>query len=314
MEIKIGLIGLGTIADRIAKGIICSDNGTLYAVASRSYEKAVAFKEKYQAKKAYGSYEELLNDKEIDLVYIATINQSHYELIKKSVDYGKHIICEKPLVKNCEQTKEVYAYALSKNIFLMEAQKACFTALTRKIIALIDNDLIGKIQTINASYCTYANHPIKHWVMDREYGGVMKDIGVYPLAYANLIANSKIKDVNVPLIEKVGETDVKVRLMIEYVNGIIANIEASFKDEIHNFAIICGTKGKIVVENFWKNDIAKLFIDNEVYDIKVVQESEFQAEIDHACMCVANNLKEAKYYSHFDSIEVARIVDIVKNS
>ena len=120
MEIKIGLIGLGTIADRIPKGIICSDNGTLYAVASRSYEKAVTFKEKYQAKKAYGSYEELLNDKEIDLVYIATINQSHYELIKKCVDYGKHIICEKPLVKNCEQTKEVYAYALSKNIFLME--------------------------------------------------------------------------------------------------------------------------------------------------------------------------------------------------
>ena len=310
---RFGIIGLGKISDRIAKGIECSEYGTLYAVASRSYEKALAFRERHHAEIAYGSYEELLNDPNVDIVYIATINQNHYELIKMCADHGKNIICEKPLVKDYEETKEIYAYAKLKRVFLMEAQKACFTNLTRKIRSIISDGVIGKIESIKASYCMNADYGSDHWVMDKVYGGVMKDIGVYPLAYANLIADAKIRDVDITSVKREKGTDVRVELKVKYANNVIAYLMASFRDEMTNYAVIKGTRGTIIVENFWKNNKATLTVGRNMINIEVEQESEFQAEIDHACMCIMNGFKKSLVYGREASIKVAEIVDMVKN-
>ncbi|MBR5317898.1 MAG: Gfo/Idh/MocA family oxidoreductase, partial [Lachnospiraceae bacterium] len=94
---NVGIIGLGNIANRVAKGVLCSKNACLYAVASRSVDNAKSFANKYGALNYYGSYEEMLNDPKVDLVYICTPNTLHYEQIKLCFAYGKHVICEKPM-------------------------------------------------------------------------------------------------------------------------------------------------------------------------------------------------------------------------
>ena len=117
---NIGILGPGNIANRVAKGVICSPKANLYAVASRNIDKAKSFADKYGAEIYYGSYEEMLNDPNVDLVYICTPNTFHYEQIKLCLVHGKHVICEKPMVKDEAQIREIFAMAREKNCFLLK--------------------------------------------------------------------------------------------------------------------------------------------------------------------------------------------------
>ena len=117
-----GIIGSGVIANEMAQALL-DVNGEIYAVGHRDMNKAIDFAMKYKIKNAYGSVEELLNDPDVDVVYIATPHNSHYEIMKQAVAVKKHVLCEKPLVANAEQLKECFELARSSNLFLMEAEK-----------------------------------------------------------------------------------------------------------------------------------------------------------------------------------------------
>ena len=152
---NVGILGLGNIANRVAKGVLCSEKASLYAVASRKIENAKSFADKYGAKTYYGSYEEMLKDSEVDLVYICTPNAFHYEQIKLCLSYGKHVICEKPMVKNEMQVRELFAFARDKGCFLMEAEKTMFTPLNRKIKKMITEGTI-----VSASSKIFSKYPV----------------------------------------------------------------------------------------------------------------------------------------------------------
>ena len=120
---NICILGLGNIAHRVAKGVIFSKNATLYAVASRDIHKSEEFAKKYSANKYYGSYEELLSDENVDLVYICTPNQMHFDHIMLCLSYQKHVICEKPMVANEEQVAWLFAEARKKQLFFDGSRK-----------------------------------------------------------------------------------------------------------------------------------------------------------------------------------------------
>ena len=109
--IHVGIMGLGQIAHRVAKGICYAENAELYAVGSRSLEKAREFQRLYGAQKIYDSYERLLQDPQVEMVYICTPNHLHFEHIQNALRHGKHVLCEKPLVANAEQLKECFQLA-----------------------------------------------------------------------------------------------------------------------------------------------------------------------------------------------------------
>ena len=132
---NIGILGLGNIANRVAQGVLCSKKACLYAAASRNIENAGRFANQYGAKVFYGSYEEMLRDPKVDLVYICTPNTFHYEQIKLCLTHGKHVVCEKPMVKNEVQIRELFAFAREKGCFLMEAEKTMFTPLSFSFLA-----------------------------------------------------------------------------------------------------------------------------------------------------------------------------------
>ena len=175
---NVAILGLGNIANRVAKGVICSDKANLYAVASRNIDNAKSFADKYDSYIYYGSYEEMLKDPNVDLVYICTPNAFHYEQIKLCLSHKKHVICEKPMVKDEIQVRELFAMAREQGCFLMEAEKTMFTPLNKKIKAMIEDGAIGKLHTIRAQYCSEGldGVPLDHWVLEEGFGGVDEQI------------------------------------------------------------------------------------------------------------------------------------------
>ena len=143
---NIGIMGLGKISHRVAKGIAYAHNAQLYAVASRNIAHAQDFQKQHPCPKAYGSYEELLHDPQVDMVYICTPNYLHYTHIMACLQHHKHVVCEKPFVANHEQVVECFTFAKKQGCFLMEAEKTIFTPLNQTIQQMIQDGAIGQLR------------------------------------------------------------------------------------------------------------------------------------------------------------------------
>ena len=316
---NIAILGLGNIANRVAKGVICSPKAYLYAVASRNVENAKKFAEKYAASVYYGSYEEMLKDPKVDLVYICTPNTFHYDQIKLCLSYGKHVICEKPMVKNEEQVRELFAMAREQGCFLMEAEKTMFTPLNKKIKEMINQGEIGKLHTIRAQYCSEGLEglPLDHWVLGEDFGGCTYDIGVYPICAAHFYADSSMKEFQAEAVKSSDfKCDFGMDTDIFYENGIYANVRSNwfYQAENKGKAILVGDKGYFEIPSYWKGNKAYLHKDGIVTEIEVAMESDFEGEITHAVECIEEGLTESPILGEEMSVEIIRVAEAVQKS
>lgn len=152
-EFKIGIIGCGTIAAKMAFTLNRMDGVRCYAVASRSPEKAKAFAAKWNFDKAYGSYAELAQDAEVDLIYIATPHSEHYACARLCITNGKSVLCEKPFMVNAGQAEEIFRLAEENNVFVTEAIWTRYMPSAKKLRQLIDDKVIGNARTLSANLC-----------------------------------------------------------------------------------------------------------------------------------------------------------------
>ena len=314
---NVGIIGLGNIANRVAKGVLCSEKSCLYAVASRSIDNAKSFADKYGALSYYRSYEEILNDPKVDLVYICTPNTLHYEQIKLCLSHGKHVICEKPMVKNEEQVRELFAMARDKGCFLMEAEKTMFTPLNKKIKEMISEGVIGKLHTIRAQYCSDGldGLSLDHWVLGEEFGGCTYDIGVYPICFAHFYADSKIKEFQAEAVKSPDfKCDFGMDADVFYENGIYANVRSNwfYQAENKGKAVLVGDKGYFEIPAYWKGNKAYLHKDGVITEITVNMASDFEGEITHAVECIEAGLLESPILGEEMSVEIIRVVEAVQ--
>lgn len=307
---KIAIMGCGHIAHRIAQGIIYS-KGELYAIASRDKEKALTFAQKYCIAHVY-SYEECLRDENIDLVYIATANPVHYELTALALKHHKHVLCEKPFVSSVCEVNELFETARQNQCFLMEAHKTCFTPLNQLLLERVNE--IGKIRTISASYCAkFDEASLKEWNTEEKMGGSFYDVGVYPLCFSNLYAQSKVSQVSFKVRPyKHYACDFDCECEIEYENGIHSELSSSWTTEKLNRGIIIGEKGRIEIINFWKNTEAKMTVNGKEEIISVEQKSDFTGEINHAIDCIEKGLLESPMMSQHASLQIADILEKMK--
>lgn len=316
---NVAILGLGNIANRVAKGVICSPKACLYAVASRNMENAKKFAEKYKALVHYGSYEEMLKDPKVDLVYICTPNTFHYDQIKLCLAYGKHVICEKPMVKNEEQVRELFAMAREQGYFLMEAEKTMFTPLNKKIKEMIAEGEIGKLHTIRAQYCSDGldGLPLDHWVLGEDFGGCTYDIGVYPICAAHFYADSSMKEFQAETVKSSDfKCDFGMDTDIFYENGIYANVRSNwfYQAENKGKAILVGDKGYFEIPAYWKGNKAYLHKDGIITEIEVAMESDFEGEITHAVECIEEGLTESPILGEEMSVEIIRVAEAVQKS
>jgi dihydrodiol dehydrogenase / D-xylose 1-dehydrogenase (NADP) len=250
-EIKWGIMGTGTIANNFVLGLGFIENAKLYAVASRSIEKAEEFGKKYNASKAYGSYEEMARDKDIDVIYIATPNSQHKANIILCLNNDKAVLCEKPLTINAAEAEEVIKLAKVKKLFLMEGMWSRFFPVMDKVRELLQEGAIGEIRMVNADFGFRREGPRE----DRKYslvraGGALLDVGVYPISFASMIFGEMPNSIKG--ITHICDTgvDVQSSMLLGYGEDKMAVLSCSINTPTPKEARIIGNKGSILIPDF----------------------------------------------------------------
>lgn len=247
-KIKLGILGIsGHFIKRVLIPLKNSSLIDIYAIASRSKEKAKETAEKYGIGTYYSSYEELLEDDYIKLVYIPLPNNMHAKWIKKAADAGKHIICEKPIAMNAIEAKEAIDYAKSKNVLITEAFMYKFHPQWQRVSELVDVGEIGKITLVNTVF-SYSNiDPKNIRNIKTSGGGAIMDIGCYAVSVPRLIYKKEpIRVISLTNNDKNFDTDILSSAILDfgYERAVFTVATQSYP---HQRVEIFGTGGIITI-------------------------------------------------------------------
>ena len=196
---KLGILGAGGIASTMAKTVAGMKDVEAYAVAARDLERARVFAQKYEVKKAYGSYEEMLADDEVELVYIATPHSHHYLHAKMCLEAGKHVLCEKAFTVNAEQAQKLFDLAKEKKLLITEAIWTRYMPSRKLINDIIESGVIGEVTAVTANLSYTVSH-VERIRKPELAGGALLDVGVYPINFASMVLGDKVKDVKATAI------------------------------------------------------------------------------------------------------------------
>ena len=242
-----GILATGNIANNLAPAIQACKGAELLAVASRSQANADDFARKWSVPKAYGSYEELAGDPDVDVVYIATPHNFHYENMKLCLNAGKHILCEKAFTINAAQAEECIQLAREKNLFLMEAMWTRFFPAVRKIRSLLEERVLGEIRVVQADFFLHLPFDAEHRLYNPNLGGgALLDLGIYPISFAVMLLG--LPEV-ISSSSRLGETGVDEvdSLIFCYENCSSAHLSCGLGIEKASEVFILGTQGCIKI-------------------------------------------------------------------
>ena len=222
---KIGILGAGNIAGILAKTMAQMPEAECYAIAARSLDRAEDFRNKYGFQKAYGSYEEMLQDEQVELVYIATPHSHHYEHMKLCISYGKPILCEKAFTMNSVQAKEIIKLAKEKGIYVAEAIWTRYMPSRQIINEVIESGILGQVSmlTANLSYDIDSKERI---IRPELAGGALLDVGVYTLNFALMHFGNKIDKVESSVMKTQTGVDGMETITLSYQDGRMASLTA----------------------------------------------------------------------------------------
>ena len=278
-----GIIGLGHMAKNFINSLKELENSNLTGVSSRSLLKLIKFGYRFKIKPKflYKNYEKLLLSKDIDNIYIGTLNHTHYELIQKCIDAGKNILCEKPITINLKQALDIQNKLSISKVFFLEGIAYRSHPQISDVIKLINDGQIGKIIKIKSTFGFDSGKPKKKSrLYNKEYGGgAILDLGCYPVSMSNLLANLNYKKDSIPEVCEVNgrifETgvDTEATAKLKYENDIISEIKVSIREVLSNTTIVKGTEGEIHILDPWlpkKENVIEIHKNNEIKKIKSV--------------------------------------------
>ncbi len=245
---KIGIIGLGRISHKMADAINLTEGAELWAAGSRDIKKAEAFAMQHGAKRAYGSYEELCADPELDAVYISTPHGRHYEDAMLALKHGKHVLCEKAMTLNARLAKEMADEARSRGLLLAEAMWTRYIPVNRKIVEWIAAGRIGEVKSVVATIGFVAAPDFTHRLLDINLGGgALLDVGIYALEYI-LMAYRGERPKKVAAVGRLfhNGADANVSASLEFATGT-AQFTCALDTNLPCYAAIYGSEGQIEI-------------------------------------------------------------------
>ena len=252
-SIRWGLIGLGSISRKFATGLSYLKDAEVYAVASRSQEKADAFGAEFAASKCYGSYEALANDPAVDVVYIGTPHTYHLPHTLLCLNAGKHVLCEKPFAVNRAQAQTMVDCARANKRFLMDAFWTRFFPGMIKLRQLLADKVIGDVMLLQADFGFRLNQIMpEHRLFNPELaGGALLDVGVYCLQLASMVYGKQPSEIL--SLGTLGTTDVDElsATIFKYSDYELATIATSIRLSTPQEARVMGSKGTISLPNWW---------------------------------------------------------------
>jgi len=316
-----GVIGPGRIAHKFADAVSNSPDARIFAVASRSIERADRYGDAWEIDCRYDNYEELAADPRIDAVYIATTHPQHYECIKLCLDNCKPVVCEKPLTMNTWQTEQVINLAREKNVFLMEAMWTRFLPVFRQVEKWLAEGLIGDVQMLHAAF-GFANP----WTAEDRHvdlktgGGALLDLGVYNIALACRLLGREPSEIASQAAMFPTGTDAKSSVLLRYQGGAMAVLTNALTVELPGDAVISGSKGSIRLPQHWRATKAELILPQLPPKTPVTTSFEagfaggngYQFEVQEAMARIREGALESPLMPWADSLAISRIMTAVR--
>ncbi|MCT2342868.1 Gfo/Idh/MocA family oxidoreductase [Niallia taxi] len=257
-QLNWAILGPGSIAADFAKAL--NDiHGSIYAVGSRTLEKAEQFAEQFNIQKAYGNYDEMLQDDSIDVVYIATPHSNHYEYIMKSLENNKHVFCEKAITVSSEQLLDAVKLAQEKQLVLAEAMTIYHMPLYKKLREIVSSGKIGKLKMVNVLFgSSKEDDPTNRYFNMELAGGALLDIGTYALSFARSFLTSQPDEILTTVKKYTTGVDEQSGIILKNKDEEMAVVTLAMRARTQKLGIIAGDNGHIIVPDFPRANIATI--------------------------------------------------------
>ncbi len=313
---KFGILGAGKIAGKMAytlskmkkEGIEC------VAVGARDLKRAQDFASEYHIRKAYGSYEELVSDEEIDVIYVATPHSYHFEHTKLSLEHGRNVLCEKPITVNVWQVRELVELAKEKKLLLAEAMWTRFLPMRKVLDDLLNNHIIGEVTTVtaNVGYCMDCVNRLQDPLLA---GGALLDVGVYTLNFAAMVLGLNVKEMKSTCIKTKTGVDLQNMVTLVYYSGAMAVLSSTMAANTDLRGMIYGSKGYIEVVNI--NNCEKIIIALNDGERRVIERPKqitgFEYQVRAVCEALKAGKSECIEMSHKDIIAIMELMDLLRS-
>ena len=282
--IQWGILSTGRMADGFATDFLHVEGANLVAVASRSQDRAEDFARKHGILRAYGTYQELLEDPDVDVVYIGTPHNRHLRDARQAMAAGKAVLCEKPLTVNPDECRNLIAVSERTGVYLMEAMWTWFLPAVQRAKEWVEAGRIGRIRHLKADF----GYPQAYDSEKREYnvtlgGGALLEMGIYPVALAWYFLRQDPSRVKVVSRRAPNGVEDDVVAVFDYADeegepSTVATLATSFRCKLQNWAYIVGDEGYIAIPDFWRARECSLYVLDERVD-------HFQEEREHQGFC-----------------------------
>jgi scyllo-inositol 2-dehydrogenase (NADP+) len=310
-----GIIGTGRIAKVFAEALKVTDNSELVAVGSRKIETAVKFAEEFNIHRSYTNYEEVVQDKEVDVVYIATPHNLHCQNTLMALENNKHVLCEKPFGVNGKEVRMMIAKAKEKNLFLMEALWSRFLPNIIRTKELIDSGEIGKVKLLTAYFAFKSNQGLEHRQFNKDLcGGSLLDIGIYNV-FLTLFLLGKPISFKASAGLGVTGTDNSCSVIFNYNDDTLAVTHSSFMASTPIIAEIHGETGKIFLEDryFCPGNIKlNRYNGDEVLLPIEIKGNGYNYEAEEVVKCIQEGKIQSDMMSWEKSLELIDMLDSIR--
>jgi dihydrodiol dehydrogenase / D-xylose 1-dehydrogenase (NADP) len=310
-----GILGTGKIAHKFAGDMQFAAGNRIVAVGSRSTGNAANFAKHFSVPRMHGSYEELVNDADVQIVYVATPHPFHRSNMLLCLEAGKHVLCEKPFTINAGEAEEVIGYARRKGLFLMEAMWTRFIPVYSHIRNWLREGRIGEPRMVTADFGYRVDVDPTSRVFDPALGGgALLDVGVYTVALSSFVFGRE--PARVSGLASIGTTGVDEQnsVVLGYERGELAILISAVRTDTPKEARIVGTEGTIhIAAPFWKSKFATLTLS----DTSVTAEAPYrgtgmQFEIDEASDCIRAGKPESDRMPLDETLGIMRTMDAIR--
>ena len=315
-NIRWGVLGPGGIARRFATGLQAVEDADLVAVGSRTAATAAAFADEFDVPRRHVGYEELAKDEEVDVIYVSTPHVFHLENTLLCLESGKPVLCEKPFAMNAAQSQIMIDKARETDLFLMEAMWTHFFPAIARLRELVAAGTIGEVRQVKADFCFRGgwNPEARHLNLALG-GGALLDVGVYCVAFAQMIFGEEPQDVTgfADLVET--GADGQAAMILSYDSGAFASLTCAVRTSSPHEAYVLGTDGYIKIpHSFWKSDRLILFRgDKEEELVFDLLGNGFGYEAAEVGRCLREELRESAIMPLEKTIAIQRTMDRLRS-
>lgn len=311
---KVGIIGAGWIAEKMAEALAPLEDYCVHAIASRSLEKAEEFAGRWNIEKAYGSYEELVADDEMDLVYIATPHSHHFQHAMLALEHGRNVLVEKAFTANAQEAETLIRTAHEKGLFITEAIWTRYMPLSHKVKEVMESGIIGEPRVLTATLC-YMMEFKERIVRAELCGGALLDLGVYALNFARMYFGTDI--VRTVTNVHLGPTgmDMHESISLSFADGKMANLQAGALCLNDRQGIISGTEGYIRVDNINCPEVVEVWRNYELaarYEKPADMVNGYEYQVFECSRCIEEGLQESPMMPHEETLSIMKQMDALR--